>query len=135
MNPVFADTAYYIAAVIPRDEFHEAAVRASHALRRSVVTTEFVLIEVGNWLSRSSSRGRYVRLFEAIEADADTTVIPADHALFVQGVELYRQRPDKDWSLTDCISFVVMTHHDLREALTADRHFEQAGFRALLSHS
>ncbi len=135
MSPIFADTSYYIAVVNPRDGLHQQAMRFADALRRDVVTTEFVLIEAANWLSRSSDRDVFSRLLASVEADERTTVVQADHALFVQGVELYRQRPDKDWSLTDCISFVVMTHHDLREALTADRHFEQAGFRALLSHS
>jgi predicted nucleic acid-binding protein len=58
--------------------------------------------------------------------------MPPDGATFVQGVELYRNRSDKDWSLTDCISFVVMTREGITEALTADRDFEQAGFKALL---
>ena len=58
--------------------------------------------------------------------------MPASHSLFQEGVQLYNARPDKDWSLTDCISFVVMQEHGLTDALTGDHHFEQAGFTALL---
>lgn len=60
------------------------------------------------------------------------TIAPLDMETFDAGVELYRARPDKDWSLTDCISFVVMRERGITEALTGDRHFEQAGFKALL---
>lgn len=67
-----------------------------------------------------------------LETDAKVTVIPADRSWFERGVDLYRRRPDKEWSLTDCISFVVMEEEEIREALTADAHFEQAGFVALL---
>jgi hypothetical protein len=59
-------------------------------------------------------------------------MIPATQELFDRGVALYESRPDKEWSLTDCISFVVMADHGITEALTGDRHFEQAGFVALL---
>lgn len=71
-------------------------------------------------------------LLDALEGDPDVLVVPADASLFRRGVDLYRQRPDKDWSLTDCISFVVMEEQGLTDALTADHHFEQAGFRAIL---
>ena len=64
--------------------------------------------------------------------DNHVTIVPPDDALFHRGVEFYAQRPDKDWSLTDCISFVVMEERGIREALTGDHHFEQAGFAALL---
>jgi predicted nucleic acid-binding protein len=59
-------------------------------------------------------------------------VIGHDERLYDAGIELYRLRPDKDWSLTDCISFVVMAKRGISAALPADRHFEQAGFTALL---
>jgi uncharacterized protein len=67
-----------------------------------------------------------------LEADQSVTIVPASDDLFRRGVDLYRQRPDKDWPLTDCLSFVVMNDHGATEALTGDHHFEQAGFQALL---
>jgi hypothetical protein len=59
-------------------------------------------------------------------------IVPPTQSLSDQGVELYSERPDKGWSLTDCISFIVMRHHGVTQALTGDHHFEQAGFIALL---
>jgi hypothetical protein len=67
-----------------------------------------------------------------LRADPDVELIPPDPALFELGIDLYSRRPDKAWSLTDCISFVVMTQRQITDALTGDHHFEQAGFRALL---
>jgi predicted nucleic acid-binding protein len=58
-----------------------------------------------------------------------------DHSIYQAGFELFASRPDKGWPLTDCISFVVMTERGLREALTADHHFEQAGFRPVFKTS
>jgi hypothetical protein len=71
-------------------------------------------------------------LVQRLRADANSTIVEANRAIFDAGFDLYSQRPDKDWSLTDCISFVVMNRLRLTEALTADRHFEQAGFKVLL---
>ena len=68
-----------------------------------------------------------------MERDAELTIIPDSDALYRRGLELYGQRGDKHWSLTDCISFVVMEQEGLREALTGDRHFAQAGFVALFA--
>jgi len=59
-------------------------------------------------------------------------LIAADTVTFNAGLDLYRQRVDKDWSLTDCISFAVMQRMSLIDALTTDHHFEQAGFNVLL---
>ena len=67
-----------------------------------------------------------------LAVDVSTTILPPTLELFEAGCDLYEQRPDKEWSLTDCISFVVMHNHGLTDALTADRHFQQAGFQALL---
>ena len=132
MTDAFADTAFYLAAANPRDELHEAAVALARSFRGRRLTTDFVLLEVGNFLARSSDRPVFLELLERLRASALTEVVPADRALLDAGVELYRRRLDKDWSLTDCISSVVMEEHGLKDALTADRHFEQAGFVALL---
>ena len=77
-------------------------------------------------------RQRAIDLIVALESDPKVRIVPADETLVREGFALYRQRPDKDWSLTDCISFVVMQREHITEALTADHHFEQAGFVALL---
>lgn len=132
MTRAFADTSFYVAAVNPRDALHARANEQAERLRGTIVTTEYVLIETGNWLARSDDRQVFLELVKQIRADRRTTVVPGSSALFERGLELYAHRPDKDWSLTDCISFVVMRERGVIDALTADHHFEQAGFTVLL---
>jgi len=78
------------------------------------------------------SRSGFSTVLDVISTDPDIEICPADEATWQAGVTLYRARPDKEWSLTDCISFAVMQQRNLSEALTGDHHFEQAGFAALL---
>jgi predicted nucleic acid-binding protein len=100
---------------------------------RPIVTTEFVLLEVANFFKRpGSDRGLFAAFVSTIDSDSATRVIPADSDHFRRGLALFAERPDKEWSLTDCISFVVMADLGLQDALTADHHFNQAGYRALL---
>jgi len=87
---------------------------------------------VADALAAPCQRGVFAVLLERLLADPNVTIVPPSQELFERGVELYNDRPDKDWSLTDCISFVVMDQHSLTDALTGDHHFEQAGFGVLL---
>jgi hypothetical protein len=73
-------------------------------------------------------------MFQSLRFNPFVSIIPPSQEVFDLGLDLYAQRPDKDWSLTDCISFIVMRQHGLTDALTGDRHFQQAGFKALLAH-
>jgi predicted nucleic acid-binding protein len=98
-----------------------------------VLTSEFVLLELGNFLARSRRRTRFVKLVEELRAHPATHIVPLSPQLLNDGLAMYARRPDKHWSMTDCISFVVMEEMGLTEALTADRHFEQAGFTVLLA--
>lgn len=132
MRAVFADTGFYIALVNPRDGLHQAAMDFARQFRGRIYTTEYVLIEVGNWLARSPDRPLFLDLMRQLRDDPETTVIPADHPLFDRGLDFYTRRPDKDWSFTDCISFVVMGDLKLSDAATADSHFAQAGLNVLL---
>jgi len=132
MAPVFADTAYYLALLNPRDALHARSVEQSRALISPVVTTAWVVHELADGLSSPKSRGAFLSFLETLEADENTTLVEPDPALWRRGLALYRARPDKAWSLTDCISSIVMTDRGLTDALTGDHHFEQAGFRALL---
>jgi predicted nucleic acid-binding protein len=79
-----------------------------------------------------SNRPAFLRLWRRLQGNPAVEIIPPDPGWFERGLELFERRPDKEWSLTDCLSFRVMTERGLNEALTGDRHFEQAGFRALL---
>ncbi len=132
MTPVFADAWYYIALLSQDDAGHEVATRWSRQIARPVVLTEFVLLEVGDAFSRGAARGRFAELVRRLDADPHTTIVPATHDLLRRGLRLFAERPDKDWSRTDCISFVVMGREGLSDALTADHHVAQAGFNILL---
>ena len=132
MKPVFADTSFYVAILSPGDSLHEKARAVAATMREKIVTTEFVLIEVANFFCRMAFRPLYLELLKNLRAALDVEIVPASQELFERGVQLFETRPDKDWSLTDCTSFCVMTEHSMSDALTADHHFEQAGFRILL---
>jgi len=84
------------------------------------------------WSRPISRRPIFLQILADLRASPDTIIVPTTEQLLQDGIDLYDQRLDKEWSLTDCISFVVMQDLNLRDVLTADIHFEQAGFRALL---
>ena len=132
MREVFADTFYFLALNNPADAAHQRALVYSSNTSTVMITTAWVLAEVGNALSGSQDRRRFVELLRLLETTPTTQVVPANQEDFDQGMKLYRERTDKEWSVTDCISFVVMNERKIAKALTGDRHFEQAGFRALL---
>lgn len=133
MIEVYADAFYYIALLNPSDRFHTAALEATKGLTHRLVTTGWVLTEVADALSAPAVRQRTQRFLERVQNDANTTVVSEFHPWFARGLALYGNRGDKSWSLTDCISFEVMTERGIHDALTGDHHFVQAGFRALLS--
>jgi predicted nucleic acid-binding protein len=132
MTQFFADTSYLVALFSPRDQHHAAALKIVKSVSPSVVITEFVLLEFANALSHVGARTRAMELWRHLRGNESTEIVPASHRLLQRGFDLYCSRPDKEWSLTDCISFVVMEDRGLSDALTADRHFQQAGFNALL---
>ena len=133
MKAVFGDSLYFLALVNPRDAYHVRAVEFARNWRGVIVTTRWVLAEVGDGLSGEANRALAVRLIERVTASARFRVTRGSDDLFERGFDLYRQREDKSWSLTDGISFVGMADEKLTEALTGDRHFAQAGFTALLA--
>jgi uncharacterized protein len=132
MTKLFADTYFYLATLNSDDAGHTRAVEWSKAHRGRLVTTAWVLTEVADAICRPPDRAQFTLLLELLRSDLRTEIVPADQALFDRGADLYARRTDKAWSLTDCISSVVMTERGLTEALTGDHHFEQAGFRALV---
>jgi hypothetical protein len=133
MKVLFADTFYYLALLNPHDVAHRQAVALSQTLKAHTVTTVWVITEVGDACASSSQRRSFLVFLDGIRSSSTVTVIPPSMELFDAGITLFSRRPDKDWSLTDCISFVVMDRMGLTEALTADRHFQQAGFVPLLA--
>lgn len=132
---VFLDTGFAIALAAPRDRYHAKAVQLANDLKISgtaIITTRAVLLEIGAALAKISYRGAAVSIIDMLENDPDVEIIPLQDNLFAEAFELFRERSDKEWSLTDCMSFVVMRHRDIQAALAADAHFQQAGFKALL---
>ena len=133
MKPVFADTSYYVALLSAADQYHSSAVDWSEHLLGRVVVTEYILVELASALCDPQDRHLVEPFIKHLLGDSSTVFVPASKSLFQQGLDLYATRPDKKWSLVDCISFVVMKKRRLTEALTTDHHFRQAGFRPLLA--
>ena len=131
MKSAFADTFFYLALLRENDPAHRRALAFVQG-NQAIITTEFILLELGNACARSEDHADFLTLVAGMRASSRVQIIPLESLLMKRGMELMAARPDKDWSLTDCISFVVMRDEDLQDALTGDRHFEQAGFNALL---
>jgi len=129
---VFLDTGYLVALVSPRDNLHELAVAWAATLHGRLLVTEYVIVEFVNQLSAGSGRPHAHVLVDLMRSDPLYTVLEASPLLLTSGLELHRNRSDKEWSLTDCISFNVMSECSVTAALTHDHHFVQAGFEALL---
>ena len=133
MKRVFGDSLYFLALANPRDAYHARAVEFARTWRGIITTTRWVLAEVCDGLADAANRHLATHFMDQVAGSGRFRVVLESDRLFERGLVLYRQRGDKDWSLTDCISFVVMGDEDLQEALTGDRHFGQAGFTALLA--
>ena len=132
MTPVFADTYYWLALMNPRDAAHQEALALSQSMTRLVVTTAWVLTEVGDAMCQPGNRAAFVKLMENVAGDPETAVVQAEQKWFDLGAALFAARLDKKWSLTDCFSFVIMQERGLTDALTGDGDFAQVGFRLLM---
>jgi uncharacterized protein len=134
----FLDTAHVLALTNERDQWHTTALRWSERIAADnlpLITTEFILLEIGNALAAVRARKLGTEVIRTIRSSDSVEVVPASRALFEAALALYSSRPDKDWGMTDCTSFVTMMDRGITGALTVDRHFEQVGFRALLLES
>jgi predicted nucleic acid-binding protein len=136
MRSVFADTLYWVAIVNPNDPWAESAKKAKGVLGSvRLLTTDEVLTEFLAALSRGGEhlRCQAVKMVRAILGNPNVRVLAQSRDSFLQGVELYEQRPDKEYSLTDCISMKAMWSESVSEVLTNDHHFAQEGFRVLIA--
>lgn len=132
---VFLDTGFAIAMVSPRDAYHGRAIQLADELNAAgtaIITTRAVLLEIGAALAKAAYRDAAVSLINLLENDPQVEILALSEDLFAQAFDLFRARVDKEWSLTDCRSFVVMRQCGVQTALAADIHFQQAGFKPLL---
>ena len=135
---VFLDTSYAIALAAASDQHHASAIAIAgdmEAAGTRLISTQAVLLEIGNALAKRRYRKAAVRLLAALDADPKVEIVPLTVELYKRAFALFQQRADKEWGLTDCVSFVLMQERGLTEALTADEHFRQAGFSVLLSRA
>jgi predicted nucleic acid-binding protein len=135
MKRIFADTSYWVALFNPRDELHARAVAAAQKYSDDkIVTSEMVLVEFLNGFSDRGSRLRPAasKAVKTLRSSPHVAVIPQTSDQFERALGRYEERIDKDWSLTDCASFLIMEAEGIEAALTHDQHFAQAGFQALL---
>jgi predicted nucleic acid-binding protein len=129
---IFVDTSFIIAWINPHDQLHPKAIELIGKFEHlSWLTTDCVLIEIGNSLARNY-KDRAIDAIENILTDENAIIVGLDAELFERAFKLFKSRDDKIWGLTDCVSFTVMNDHGCTAALTYDRHFVQAGFEALL---
>lgn len=137
-SDLFLDASYAIALASPRDQHHDRAVELAGQIEADplarLVTTRAILLEIGNALAKARHRPAAIALINALDRDPRVDVLPFSDEVYREALSLYEQHVDKEWGLTDCISFVVMKELGITDALTADDHFRQAGFRPLLRH-
>ena len=135
MRAVFADTCFWIALLNPGDAWHEIALllREEYSTQR-ILTSEMVILELLNFMAKYGAQNRLaaVSLVRGFESSRNIDVEPLRTEKFWEAVALYAARPDQEWGLVDCASFQLMQTHNIREALTNDHHFTQAGFTILM---
>ncbi len=135
MNRIFADSCYWIALLNSKDRLHAAAEAAAKKIGSAgLITTDEVLSEVLNFFAGRGSQLRSIaaQTVQGIRSDVRVTVVAQSRHSFDEALELYQGRGDKEYSLTDCRSFVLMRQQTIIEALTDDRHFAQEGFVTIL---
>jgi predicted nucleic acid-binding protein len=132
MNEAFADTSYHLALLNADDELHGLADEFPVYEYERLITSAWVVTEILDALRHPRLRVTAYKYVRDLQRNPRVLVVPPDSELLEAGIELFGKRRDKGWSLTDCISFVIMEQYGLTDALTTDHHFEQAGFNVLL---
>lgn len=135
LNEFFLVPSFAIALSSVTDQNHVRAVELANQIETNgirLVTTQAILLEIGNALSKQRYRAAAIQLLESLETDPSVEVVLLTNSLYKLAFNLFKQREDKEWGLVDCISFIVMQDRGITDVLTADTHFQQAGFRALL---
>ena len=134
-NKLFVDTSFFIALMNSKDADHAMAVQLQEQVSKQAVqkiTSDYILLELCDGLAKLNYRSFAISLVDLIEQDNSFQIIPTSTEITQAAWSLFKSRPDKEWGLTDCTSFVIMENLKLSSALTTDHHFKQAGFEALL---
>jgi predicted nucleic acid-binding protein len=121
MKTYFADTSLFVAFLNARDEFHDAAVTYLSLPSNQMVTTDWVVVELGNFVSKWPARRRFVPFVRDLRDDSSSEIIPSARDVLDAALDLYRRRPDKHWSMTDCTSFVCLPLHNLANTIASTR--------------
>lgn len=132
MSGIFLDTGYLIALVNKKDNLHKAAVEAAEKFHGTFLTTQLVLIELANSLCLPPQRPLAIKIINRIQTDPLTTIVAITTERFEKALSLYKKRSDKSWGMIDCFSFVTMDEFGIKQALTFDEHFRQAGYKVPL---
>jgi len=135
MKPIFVDTSALIALGNKRDKFHIQAFKINNELRQTnmhYVTTSAIVLEFGNAFSSTNLKSTAIQIIESINMSKKWKCIDVDRSIFEHGFKRYKNYLDKAWGLVDCISMIVAIKLGIIEIFTADKHFEQAGFKILL---
>jgi len=132
MSGIFLDTGYLIALVNKRDNFHNIAVEASKKFQGPFITTQLILVELANSLCLPRQKPLAVNILEKMQQDPLTTIVALSSDRFEKAFSLFKKRSDKAWGFIDCFSFIVMDEWEIKQALTFDEHFRQAGYKTPL---
>ena len=135
MRTVFADTNYWIAILNPRDDLHQKATSVSRSLGQvRIITSEMIFVELLNDFAKRGTQFRESagECIRNLKRDPNTKIYPQTSIQFAEALSLYSERKDKEWSLTDCASILIMQKENIGEILSYDKHFQQAGFSTLL---
>jgi predicted nucleic acid-binding protein len=135
LTPILVDTWALLALANVEDQWHGAAEQVSEQLERRgcpLVVTEWILAEFLGSAARPPVRRSAVAIVDQLRRSSLTEIIPATHDEWERGFEVYRARPDKSWSLVDCISILLCRRQGIEDVFTGDQHFEQAGLRILV---
>jgi len=134
MTRTFVDTAFVVALVNSNDQYHAKAQNLSEMYETEpLIITDVVLLEIGNALARDYKK-EAIEIFESFRTSKEVLIVELSLEFFDKAFELYKKYTDKDWGMVDCISFIVMREYEVRNALTFDDHFRQAGFNVLMKN-
>lgn len=128
---IFVDSFAWIATINKSDNYHEISLRILEELlnkQAKLITTNYVLIETINALSKREFRKTVIEFIDKLEKSPSVQIVKITDEIYNNAWTLYQQRIDKDWGITDCTSFEVMKIFNIKKAFTNDKHFDQAGY-------